>query len=58
MGWGMSHSKDFLVLEASVSESPRREIQNGGRNTELVKWDRKEEIGNFKKLFWLFDYTG
>ena len=54
----MSHSKDFLVLEASVSESPRREIQNGGRNTELVKWDRKEEIGNFKKLFWLFDYTG
>lgn len=43
----MSHSKDFWALEAAVSESPRTEIQNGGRNAELVKWDRKEEIGNF-----------
>lgn len=41
-----------------MSESPRTEIQNGPRNIELVKWDRKEEIGNFKKLFWLLDYIG
>lgn len=48
----MSHSKDFWVLRAEVSESSG--TNDGGRNTKLAEGYRQEEIDN--QFYYYFKY--